>query len=124
VGQAGWQQILQDNKERFLQGWVNSDAFIVACGGTRTNSEFVDILLTNTRIPADPDYRNGLIADLDALRKTRVDVLREIVDHPFFKANELNRAFVLMQYFGYLRRNPQTRRQQSQWLQFLAEQTK
>jgi TolB protein len=106
VGQPGWQQTLQENKERFLQSWVLSDAFIAACGGTRPNSEFVDILLTNTRIPVDVDYRNTLIADLDAHRKEKVDVLREIVEHPFFKTNELNRAFVLMQYFGYLRRNP------------------
>lgn len=106
VGQAGWEQRLQENKERFLQAWVLSGPFIVACGGTRPNSEFVDILLTNSRITATPEYRNGLIADLDAHRKTQVDVLREIVDHPFFKTNEFNRAFVLMQYFGYLRRNP------------------
>ena len=106
MGQPGWEQRLQQNKERFLQDWVLSGPFIVACGGTRPNSEFVDILLTNSRIPATPEYRNGLIADLDAHRKTQADVLHEIVDHPFFKTNEFNRAFVLMQYFGYLRRNP------------------
>ena len=69
VGQTGWEQRLQQNKERFLQTWVLSDAFIVACGGSRPNSEFVDILLTNSRIPATPEYRNGLVADLDAHRK-------------------------------------------------------
>jgi Tol biopolymer transport system component len=106
VGQTGWEERLQQNKERFLQDWVLSSAFIVNCGGPRPNSEFVDILLTNSQIPATPEYRNGLIADLDAHRKAQVDVLREIIDHPFFKTNEFNRAFVLMQYFGYLRRNP------------------
>ena len=106
VGETGWELRLQENKERFLQNWILSDAFLINCGGTRPNSEFVDILLNNTHIPADFAYRNGLIADLDAQRKTRLDVFREIVDHPFFRANEFNRAFVLMQYFGYLRRNP------------------
>ena len=46
------------------------------------------------------------MADLDAGRKTQADVLREIVEHADFKRLETNRAFVLMQYFGYLRRNP------------------
>jgi len=29
-----------------------------------------------------------------------------VVDNPSLKQQEFNRAFVLMQYFGYLRRNP------------------
>ena len=38
--------------------------------------------------------------------KTRAQVLRAISENAVFKAAEFNRAFVLMQYFGYLRRNP------------------
>jgi hypothetical protein len=33
-------------------------------------------------------------------------VLRYIAEHPTLASAEFNRAFVLMQYFGYLRRNP------------------
>jgi hypothetical protein len=33
-------------------------------------------------------------------------VLRKIVENPAFKQAEFNRAFVLMEYLGYLRRNP------------------
>jgi hypothetical protein len=33
-------------------------------------------------------------------------VLRKIVEHSAFKQAEFNRAFVLMEYLGYLRRNP------------------
>jgi hypothetical protein len=36
----------------------------------------------------------------------RANVLRQVVDNPAFRLRERNRAFVLMQYFGYLRRNP------------------
>ncbi|MBC7932912.1 MAG: hypothetical protein H7Z38_20305 [Rubrivivax sp.] len=32
--------------------------------------------------------------------------MRAVVQDPTFTQKELNRAFVLMQYFGYLRRNP------------------
>jgi len=38
--------------------------------------------------------------------ETRAGVLREIAENDRFKAAELNRAFVLMEYFGYLRRDP------------------
>ena len=37
---------------------------------------------------------------------TRAQALRIIVESKLVSANDLNRAFVLMQYFGYLRRNP------------------
>ncbi|HYO62892.1 MAG TPA: hypothetical protein VER08_04470, partial [Pyrinomonadaceae bacterium] len=43
----------------------------------------------------------------NAATKSRGQVLREIVeDANFAQGPEHNRAFVLMQYFGYLRRNP------------------
>jgi len=38
------------------------------------------------------------------LKETRATVLRKIAENPIFGNAELNRAFVLMQYFGYLRR--------------------
>ena len=106
VGELGWEQRLQENKNRFLQQWITSSEFITLCGGARSSSEFVDILLRNTQIPATSEYRAALIADLDAGRKTQIDVLREIVENADFKKLEFNRAFVLTQYFGYLRRNP------------------
>src|SRR5207244_5879625 len=36
----------------------------------------------------------------------RADVLRKVADNATLQQREFNRAFVLMQYFGYLRRNP------------------
>jgi hypothetical protein len=33
-------------------------------------------------------------------------MLRAVAEHPNLASSEFNRAFVLMQYFGYLRRNP------------------
>ncbi len=36
----------------------------------------------------------------------RASVLRKIADNATLKQREFNRAFVLMEYFGYLRRNP------------------
>jgi hypothetical protein len=36
----------------------------------------------------------------------RADVLLSVADDAELKAKERNRAFVLMQYYGYLRRDP------------------
>jgi len=50
--------------------------------------------------------RDQLVADLSAGMKTRAQVLRAVAEDQTFYSAEYNRAFVLMQYFGYLRRNP------------------
>jgi hypothetical protein len=38
--------------------------------------------------------------------KARAQVLRSVAEDPDLNSAEFNRAFVLMQFFGYLRRNP------------------
>jgi hypothetical protein len=48
------------------------------------------------------------VAALNANQKTRAQVLREIVELPSVTDKFFIRAFVAMQYFGYLRRDPDT----------------
>jgi hypothetical protein len=48
----------------------------------------------------------SLVSDLSAGTKTRAQVLRAVAEDQDLRSAEFNRAFVLMQYFGYLRRNP------------------
>jgi len=55
--------------------------------------------------PAEAE-RNDLVEGLRERRETRATVLRQVADNAEFKQKEKNRAFVLMQYFGYLHRNP------------------
>ena len=50
--------------------------------------------------------RERLIADLLNGTKTRAQVLRAVAEDSDLVNAHFNRAFVLMQYFGYLRRNP------------------
>ena len=45
-------------------------------------------------------------ASLNAGTETRATVLRKVTEQEELGLKEFNRAFVLMQYFGYLRRNP------------------
>jgi hypothetical protein len=47
-----------------------------------------------------------LVAEHTAGTKTRAQVLRQIAEHQNLVSSESNKAFVLMQFFGYLRRNP------------------
>ena len=48
----------------------------------------------------------GLIAALGEGRETRAGVVRRVAENEEFVRREFNPAFVLMQYFGYLRRDP------------------
>jgi hypothetical protein len=50
--------------------------------------------------------RDALVADLRATAKSRSEVLRAITENAALQHHEINKAFVLMQYFGYLRRDP------------------
>ncbi len=59
-----------------------------------------------------------LIAQLDGNGMTRAQVLRAIADSDQICQLEYNRAFVAMQYYGYLRRTPETEGYNA-WLRYL-----
>src|SRR5947208_6810401 len=71
-----------------------------------TPAEFVDKLNANAGNPLAPTERDHLVSDLEAGAKTRAEVLRAVAENEHLAQQEFNRAFVLMQYFGYLRRDP------------------
>ncbi|HMG74925.1 MAG TPA: TIGR03118 family protein [Pyrinomonadaceae bacterium] len=50
-------------------------------------------------------FRDSLVSGLTAATETRTTVLRKIAESQQFSDTEFNRAFVLMEYFGYLRRD-------------------
>jgi len=58
--------------------------------------------------PATQAFRDSLVAGLNAATLTRAQVLRQVAESQFLNAREFNGAFVTMQYFGYLRRDPDT----------------
>ncbi|HET6893048.1 MAG TPA: DUF4394 domain-containing protein [Pyrinomonadaceae bacterium] len=58
------------------------------------------------QIPIIRFNNDVLVEALDQGIITRAEALRLLVEDPGFREAELNRAFVLMEYFGYLRRNP------------------
>ena len=56
--------------------------------------------------PAASAFRDSLVAGLNAATETRATVLRKIAESEEMQTRELNAAFVTMEYFGYLRRDP------------------
>jgi hypothetical protein len=71
-----------------------------------SNSAYVDALETNADVVLTD--KAALVAALNGNQKTRAQVLREIVELPSVTDKFFIRAFVAMQYFGYLRRDPDT----------------
>jgi uncharacterized protein (TIGR03118 family) len=59
-------------------------------------------------IPAASAFRDALVAGLNGGTETRATVLRKVAELEELGLRELNSAFVLMEYFGYLRRDADT----------------
>ena len=106
VGQANWEQQIENNKQAFTSGFVTRLRFTAAYPASMTPAQFVDQLNQNAGNPLSQSERDQLVTDLAGGTKSRAQVLRAIAEDLDLKSAESNRAFVLMQYFGYLRRNP------------------
>jgi hypothetical protein len=116
VGRAGWETLLEENQRRFADEFVARAEFKERYPETMTPAQYVDALNNNISHPfreTEPgalstSEREQLIQGLAGGAETRASVLRKMAAHPDFVRQEFNRAFVLMQYFGYLRRDPDT----------------
>jgi N-acetylneuraminic acid mutarotase len=106
VNQSGWEQVLENNKQAFSVNFTERPRFLSAFPVDLTADEFVDRLNNNAGNPLSATERDQLVSDLAAGAKSRAEVLRSIVENENLIKAEFNRAFVLMQYLGYLRRNP------------------
>jgi len=111
VKQSGWEQTLENNKQSFLLEFVQRSRFTSAYPTSLTPDQFVDRLFANAGItPLFSDWISATNEFNSALTTTdvaaRARALRDVAENPLLVQTEFNRAFVLMQYFGYLRRNP------------------
>jgi hypothetical protein len=90
---------------------VQRTRFVNGFPSTLTPAQFVDNLFANAAVAPSPTDRTAAINDFGAAGNTadvsaRARALRLVAENATFSQQEFNRAFVLMQYFGYLRRNP------------------
>ncbi len=106
IGQPGADQILEDNKQTLIAEFVQRSRFLTAYPFSMTPAQFVDKLNLNSNGALSQAERDQLVNDLTTGAKNRAQVVRAVAEDPDLFAAETNRAFVLAQYFGYLRRNP------------------
>jgi hypothetical protein len=104
-------QQLENNKAAFAQDFVLRSRFITRYPTTLSPAEFVDALFANAGVTPSATDRNAAISEFGVVGNTadtaaRARALRRVAENSTLKQQETNRAFVLMQYFGYLQRNP------------------
>jgi len=106
IGQPGATAKLEANKQAYILQVVNSSAFL-ALYGSFTAGDYVDALFASAGLLPTASERSDAITAFGAGGSNgRAAALRLIVDSAKVRAAERSPAFVLMQYFGYLRRNP------------------
>ncbi|HKG78665.1 MAG TPA: DUF4214 domain-containing protein, partial [Pyrinomonadaceae bacterium] len=93
------------SKASYTEAWTQRPEFKIRYD-TLSNADYVNALEVNAEVILP--NRDALIASLGNGQKTRGEVLREIVETNAVADRFFNRAFVAMQYFGYLRRDPDT----------------
>ena len=111
IGQPGAEQQLEANKVAFAFDFVSRSRFTGAYPTTLTPAEFVDALFANGAVTPSTADRDAAINEFGGAGNTadtaaRARALRRVAENSTLKQQETNEAFVLMQYFGYLGRNP------------------
>jgi hypothetical protein len=104
VGRADWAQTLEANKQAFVAAWVERLNFRTAYDGL-SNAAFIDTLIAHTEGGFNGN-RDALVNSLNGGTLTRAAALRQIVENEGFTRAKTNKMFVMMEYFGYLRRDP------------------
>ena len=102
----GWEAQLEANQTAYFNEFVQRPDFVAAYPATMTSAQYVDSLNANAGGALSTSERDQLVNELTNGVKTRAQVLRAVAENEEFTRAHFNRAFVLMQYFGYLRRNP------------------
>ncbi|MEP6820252.1 MAG: DUF4214 domain-containing protein [bacterium] len=112
VGAANWQTKLENNKKSYAAAFGARSSFATSEPTSLTPAQFVDALYANAGVASPPSAeRTAAINEFGGASNTvdsaaRGRALRRVAENSTLGQQEFNRAFVLMQYYGYLRRNP------------------
>jgi hypothetical protein len=111
VNNPGWEELLAANKTKFLEDFVARPDFTDAYPYDLSPVDFVDKLnariggvLSASDLAWALEEFDGAATSEDIAARARV--LDRVAENETFSQSQLNPAFVLMQYFGYLQRNP------------------
>jgi sugar lactone lactonase YvrE len=107
VGQGNWQQQLVTNKQNYLRDLISRPEFVAQFPQGMGASVYVDKLFSNAGATPTAAERSAAISAYGSGNAAgRAAALRSVIESGSVFNAEFNPAFVLMQYFGYLRRNP------------------
>jgi len=109
VGQPNWEAFLEQNKLGFALDWVARADFITEYPTTMTRDEYIDKLFLRSFVTPTAQEHNLALFAYDSgfsVKEKRAKGIRSVVDTGSVYNAQYNPAFVLMQYYGYLRRNP------------------
>ena len=106
VGAENWELKLEQNKQAFFDQLTASAGFAALYPPAMTPEAYVDGLNQNAGGALSAGERDALVAALKSGAKTRAQALRAVAEDEDLTKAEFNKAFVLMQFFGYLRRDP------------------
>jgi hypothetical protein len=95
---------LEANKQQFVADFTSRPEFKNRYDAVTDPAAYVNALLTTAGVTVP--NKQQLIDDLAAGRMTRGQVLRAIAESQEVKSKYYNQAFVVTEYFGYLRRDP------------------
>jgi uncharacterized repeat protein (TIGR01451 family)/CSLREA domain-containing protein len=114
VNKSGWEAVLENNKQTFMTEFVQRPRFAAAYPTTMTPPEFVEKLFVNAGVTPSGNDRTAAINEFGSSSTSsdlaaRGRALRRVAENPVLARQEFNQAFVLMQYFGYLRRDANNR---------------
>jgi hypothetical protein len=104
--QPGADSVLEANKVAYFDEFVTRPEFLAKYPTSFANQEFVDALLTSANLPTSGAFRDSLVNGLNSGTMTRARVLRAVAESTILHTREFNAAFVAMEYFGYLHRDP------------------
>jgi hypothetical protein len=112
-GQQGSDAQLEANTVAYFAAFVARPEFVSTYPTTQTPAVFVDALFTNAGIVPTAAQRQAAIDEFAASGDTsnqaaRARAVRRVAENAAFSQAEFARAFVLMEYFGYLRRDADT----------------
>jgi hypothetical protein len=98
------------SKSDYALYFVRGSSFQLEYATATTADQFVDRMLTVVRNYSGTDLssqRSALLALYDGTDMGKAAILRQVAESPAFIDAEYNNSFVLMEYFGYLRRDPE-----------------
>jgi uncharacterized delta-60 repeat protein len=113
--------VIEANKKAFAEDFIKRAEFRTLYDPL-SNFDYVERLFQTTGISVTANVKQALVEGLNNQTETRASVLQKVVDGTVviaegnqqfttaygraFYQKEFNAAFVLMEYFGYLRRDP------------------